>query len=249
MRIQNAYGAILVEVTEESLRENYSESSNAQLLALWERDRREGHLTALARSLLAAEFHNRDIDPEQENRELDRISADKVRSKPQRLGGWLILVGIGTVVAPFRLSMEAVRSYFFVFSDGIWEAVTTVSSENYHPLWAPIIIGEIIFNVAMILVTVYLIYLFFSRHQLFPRLFVISVLASVIFIPIDAWLVKIVLPDEPMFDSETTIAFFQTVVAAIIWIPYMFISKRVRATFVEKRERSEQARDFEIHNT
>jgi len=42
-----------------------------------------------------------------------------------------------------------------------------------------------------------------------------------------------VFPSEPMFDPETIKEFARSLVACVIWVPYMLISKRVKATFVE----------------
>ena len=69
------------------------------------------------------------------------------------LGGWLILVGIGTVVAPFRLILLVAVTYIPIFEDGTYAALTTVGSEFYQPVWAPLLIGEIVFNVSMTLVS------------------------------------------------------------------------------------------------
>jgi hypothetical protein len=45
------------------------------------------------------------------------------------LGGWLILVGIGVVLAPVRLLITLVKTYKPIFEDGIWEALTTEGAE------------------------------------------------------------------------------------------------------------------------
>lgn len=150
------------------------------------------------------------------------------------LGGWLILIGIGAVLSPIRLLISSIQIYHPIFTDGTWEALTTIGSEVYHPLWKPLLLGEIIFNVGMVTVSIYLIYLFFAKHYLFPKFFIGIFAASVIFIPLDAWLISFVAPNEPMFDPETTKEFTRVLVTILIWVPYMLVSKRVKATYVEK---------------
>ncbi|WNO11270.1 DUF2569 domain-containing protein [Teredinibacter sp. KSP-S5-2] len=149
------------------------------------------------------------------------------------LGGWLVLVGIGVVISPFRLLATFVPTYKPIFEDGTWEALTTVGSEAYTPYFGSLLIGEIAFNTIMVAASVYLIYLFFSKHYLFPKLYIGIVAASLIFIPLDAWIVTKVFPGEPMFDPETTKEFMRSLIASVIWVPYMLVSKRVQATFVE----------------
>ncbi len=68
------------------------------------------------------------------------------QNEPAGLGGWLILVGIGVVLSPIRLLISSAITYFPIFSDGTWQAVTTVGSEFYHPFWGPLLLSEIIFN-------------------------------------------------------------------------------------------------------
>jgi hypothetical protein len=150
------------------------------------------------------------------------------------LSGWLILVGIGVVFAPIRVLVNTVKVFHPIFTDGIWEALTTVGSAAYNPLWGPLLIGEIIFNVAMMIALIYLIYLFFSKHYRFPMLYIAIVAISLVFIPLDAWLVSFILPNAPIFDQETTGEFVRVLIGGIIWVPYMLLSKRVKATFVGK---------------
>jgi hypothetical protein len=152
--------------------------------------------------------------------------------KLQGLGGWLVLVGIGIVVSPLRIAFIVLILYVPIFTDGTWEALTTAGAENYHPLWAPLLIGELAFNSALVLASCYLAYLFFTKQKFFPQFFIGVVLASVVFIPLDAWVTSFVLTDVPVFDPETTMEFARTLVYAIVWIPYVLTSKRVKATFV-----------------
>jgi len=149
------------------------------------------------------------------------------------LGGWLILVGIGVVISPIRLLVTLVPTYKPIFEDGTWEALTTVGSEAYTPYFGSLLVGEIAFNALMVVASIYLIYLFFSKHYIFPKLYIVIVAASLIFIPLDAWIVTKVFPGESMFDPETTKEFMRSLIVGVIWVPYMLVSKRVKATFVE----------------
>lgn len=151
------------------------------------------------------------------------------------LGGWLILVAIGLILAPVRLLVTYIPMYTQIFSDGTWERLTTVGSDMYLPLWGAFLMGELLYNSLIVLASLYLIYLFFSKHYLFPRFYIALMIVSLVFIPIDAWLLTQVLPNEKMFDPETTKEFVRLLIAALIWIPYMLVSKRVKATFVEHR--------------
>lgn len=151
------------------------------------------------------------------------------------LGGWLILVGIGIVIRPILLLATTVPLYLQVFTDGIWEAITREGSEAYNPLLSSLLIGEIIYNIVFFSLSLYLIYLFFAKHYFFPRFYIAIVVVSLIIIPLDAWLVSLALPNQPMFDSETITEFAQTLISGLIWVPYMLFSKRVKAIFVAKK--------------
>ena len=153
-------------------------------------------------------------------------------SELKGLGGWLILVGIGVVLSPIRLLVIYIPIYKPIFEDSTWEALTTVGSEVYNPLWAPLLLGEIAFNSILVVASLYLLYLFFSKHYFFPKFYIGIVVVTFIFIPLDAWVVTRVLPGEPMFDPETTKEFARALIGVVIWVPYMLVSKRVRATFV-----------------
>jgi len=151
------------------------------------------------------------------------------------LGGWLILVGLGVILAPIRLLITYVPLYQPVFEDGTWEAITSVDSVSYNPMLSSLLMGEMAYNVIMVLASIYLIYLFFTKNYLFPKLYIAIFAVSLVFILFDAWLVTMALPDVPMFDSETKKEFFRVLVGGMIWVPYMLLSKRVKLTFVENK--------------
>jgi hypothetical protein len=151
---------------------------------------------------------------------------------PVGLSGWLVLVGIGLVTAPFRLAYFLMQTYPPIFRDGTWETVTTPGPAPYHPFWGTLLVGEIIMNVVFILMSIYLLYLFFRKSSRFPKTYVVFLIANFSFILADAFAAQVVLPDRPVMDPETGREFGRAVFAAVVWVPYMFVSKRVKNTFV-----------------
>jgi hypothetical protein len=151
---------------------------------------------------------------------------------PSGLGGWLSLVGFGLLLAPWTRLGFLVRTFPPIFSDGHWELLTTPGSEAYHPLWAPLLLGELVSELAFIGAGLALLLFFFLRSRRFPRLYIAAEIANVLFHLADAWLASIVVPDVPMFGPETVSEVGPPVFGALIWVPYMLASKRVKNTFV-----------------
>jgi hypothetical protein len=148
------------------------------------------------------------------------------------LSGWVILVGIVIIVFPIRLGYVILSTFPPIFTKGTWEALTTPGLETYNVLWSPILIGELIVNTIIIAAALYLIYLFFSKNRKFPAWYIGIAVFSLCFIVIDAWAITFVLPNEPIFDSDTAKESTRSLIACLIWVPYMLVSKRVKATFV-----------------
>lgn len=148
--------------------------------------------------------------------------------------GWLILVAIGIIVTPVRLITVAMGTYPELFSTGAWEALTTQGSESYSPLWAPLIIGEILINVGLIGASLYMAYLFFAKKAVFTKWFIGLAVFNLVFTIANAIAIKLVLPSEPVFDQDTVRRHLPSLGAIVIWVPYMLISKRVKATFVHE---------------
>ena len=153
--------------------------------------------------------------------------------KLEGLGGWLILVGFGVIFAPLRIATQMLPLYLNMFSDGTFAAVTTPGTEAYNPIWKLILLGEMTINIGLILAWLYICFLFFSKRTVFPKWFITISLFTLSFIVLDAFAIKMVLPEQPIFDAETLKELMRSLISSCIWVPYMLVSKRVKATFVK----------------
>lgn len=156
-------------------------------------------------------------------------------SKLRGLGGWLILVGIGVVVSPLRQLVELLPMYGELFADGTIEALSVPGSEFYTPWFFTFLVGEMAINLLVFLAGLWLIYLYFTKHYLFPKVYIALVVISLAFILFDAWVVTLIFPEMEMLDPETLREVARTTIALCVWAPYMLVSRRVALTFVEKR--------------
>ncbi|HEY9098724.1 MAG TPA: DUF2569 domain-containing protein [Thiobacillus sp.] len=152
--------------------------------------------------------------------------------KLEGLGGWLILVALGIIISPLRIVGELFPIYADMFSNGAWAALTTPGTEAYDPLWSPILSAEMVINGGLVLAWGFIAFLFVTKKRVFPKWYIGILLFTLVFIVIDALVIQAVLPNEPVFNADTTKEVGRTVFAVLIWVPYMLISKRVKATFV-----------------
>lgn len=150
-----------------------------------------------------------------------------------RIGGWLILVALGIIIAPLRIITQIFPTYFKLLSDGSWAVLTTPGTEVYNPLWAPILFGEIAINSGLVLAWAFTAFLFFSKRKLFRKWYIGIILFTPPFIFVDALATKSVLPNEPIFDADTAKELGRSLFASLIWVPYMLTSVRVKATFIK----------------
>jgi tetratricopeptide (TPR) repeat protein len=152
------------------------------------------------------------------------------------IGGPLILTALGMIVTPLLLLYQLFSNLIPSLSGEGWRALTTPGTGFYHPLWAPVLIIEVLGNVAFLVFSIILAVFFFQKRRVYPKLFIAFLLSNLAFALIDYLVVNAVANSVPrlagQFASGFGEAFARSVIYSAIWIPYFLTSKRVKGTFV-----------------
>ncbi|HUE35880.1 MAG TPA: DUF2569 domain-containing protein, partial [Candidatus Acidoferrum sp.] len=146
-----------------------------------------------------------------------------------RLRGWLILVAAGTIINPISILSIIVKNSS-VYAPETWHNLTDPSSTAYNSLWAPLLIFELLVNLTSLVFSIILLALFFERRRTFPVLYIIFLSYAAITATLDHFaclLIPAVAHNAGNVDTDMIRTFF----ACLVWIPYMLVSKRVKATF------------------
>ena len=148
------------------------------------------------------------------------------------LGGWLVLIAIRLIISPIFQAAHILRS---LRSFGLWrwEALTSPGGTAYHPAWAPLLILELFGEMSILILTILVLVLFLQRRRVVPVLFIALLLASLVFVVGDMIGLQII----KTIPETTKTLLLRNLLAAIIgcaiWIPYMLLSRRVKATFTQ----------------
>jgi transglutaminase-like putative cysteine protease len=146
------------------------------------------------------------------------------------LGGWLILVGIHQVIRPIFFVVNIVTLAATVFNTEAWKILTDPGGAAFHPSWKPGLLCELIGNLIALVFSALLLLLFFRKRAVWPRAyaaFLISYLAFTIF----DFIMVANIPAAAEAQGGTLRDVIHVAAAVIVWVPYCFISKRVKATF------------------
>ncbi|MDD5742305.1 MAG: DUF2569 domain-containing protein [Candidatus Peribacteraceae bacterium] len=173
------------------------------------------------------------IDSKEVKPKTKTMKSPKSDAKHKGIGGWLTLVALGLLFAPVSLAIQLLGTYLPILTDGTLQVLIDPSSAAYHPLWAPLLIFEIVGNLLMFLGACYLLFVFFKRSQTFPKSYIFVSIVSLIFVTIDFFAADLIPAVAEQDDSEMLGQLIRAIVGSAVWIPYMLKSERVKATFVE----------------
>lgn len=146
------------------------------------------------------------------------------------LGGWLLLVGFGVLLRPFFVGFVLWENAA-AYEAANWMELTSPGGARFHALWAPVLIGELLANLALLGLAILVLLLFFRRRRTFARYFVATLWLSAGVVALDS-LACTWLPVETPDLGENVKDAARTTASAAIWTLYALRSKRVRNTFV-----------------
>ncbi|MEO5721584.1 MAG: DUF2569 domain-containing protein [Chthoniobacterales bacterium] len=146
------------------------------------------------------------------------------------IGGWLILVAIHQSVRPFAFLWGVLVLYPTVFNLETWRRLTEVGGGAYHPFWAPVLLFELFYNSLAFIFSVFLLALFFKRRAAWPLAYAIFLVFLVAGVGLDVYLTQKI-PAAAAGAGKASVEVIRVAILAAVWIPYCFVSKRVKSTF------------------
>ena len=152
---------------------------------------------------------------------------------PKGIGGWLILVVIGLLISPIRISHFMLTNHWPIFRDGAWPVLTTPGTEAYHALWAPLIVFEIVGNLGSIALALVTLWFLVRKSRRTPILAIGWLIWTTAFVVVDFFAADLIPAVAAQSDPDSVKELVRSIFGAAIWVPYFLVSKRVKATFVE----------------
>jgi len=159
-------------------------------------------------------------------------NGDAAQKQYDKIGGWLILVVIGLILAPIRLLVVLFKDLLPALSADTWSRLTTPGTEAYHPLWAPLLLFEIIGNCLFIVSPIIIAIFFFQKRRFVPRLIIVLLLTNLVFVAIDYFAADLIPFVAAQEDMGSLVELIRVLIACTIWVPYFLVSKRAKGTFV-----------------
>lgn len=150
------------------------------------------------------------------------------------LGGWLVLVQIGIYLTILLNILSLNNDILPAFSSDIWETLTSKDSIVYDPMWAPLLIFELVVNTLFVLLGIFCLYIMYRKKSIFPKLMIILYSASLAVAILDYILLnQISIIDEYDISGQDDVTvIIRSAITCAIWIPYFRKSERVQNTFI-----------------
>lgn len=148
-----------------------------------------------------------------------------------KIGGWLIICAIGLALYPVQTAVSLFTEIIPALTSESWLRLTVPGAVSYHPLWAPLLIAELVGNGCFLILSICVVVFFFKQRKFVPGLAIIFLVSNFIFVGLDYYFTQAILETTDPANMGPIINFVRTLVASFIWVTYFLFSKRVKRTF------------------
>jgi hypothetical protein len=161
-----------------------------------------------------------------------------VMNRPVRAGlcGWLIVFGTVLILWTLLICAAFVGNLIILFSNDHLKYFMDPEFKKYAPLAGPAMMVALILSGALVVATLYSVYLFFSKKKPFLKWSIGLAAFIFLFKLYDGVASRALIPGE-WFKGVTIWELIWLLLkwfaACAIWVYYMRMSKRVKATFVK----------------
>jgi len=166
-------------------------------------------------------------------RGLSRSTVAKADQELRGLGGWLIVLAVFLMGVPWNLFSHAEKAGR-VFATPEMKAITTPGTPSYDPRWQMLSTVETSATAVATVPAILLIVLFFLRHRSFAMAF--SLFACYI-ISLGGVRVYLVFSTPSASEAYRNAVLQPSILSTaflVVWITYVFRSRRVRLTFTRQ---------------
>lgn len=153
-------------------------------------------------------------------------------SHPSGIGGWLLLPAISLFIGLAMLAYTFAQTFHPYANPYVWTALLHKQSPFYNVTLAAIIAWEIVANLFLLFLLLWLMTLFFRKQKRAPDIYIFFMACNFIIRLLDL-MVTTVLIDDPDRDYSMEVwELIRLAVICAIWIPYFRKSVRVKNTFI-----------------
>lgn len=156
------------------------------------------------------------------------ITSPKPIPELKGIAGWLIFPMLGIVLSLIILPFSIYEQNAQVIE--YWDELTNPLSNSFIPLFKELIYFEMLGNVILYAILLFLCYLFFTKKKLTIRVYIFFQLFSLVLAISDIILANVLLDLD--VEASDIQGIFRGVISCAIWIPYFLVSRRVKNTFV-----------------
>lgn len=149
------------------------------------------------------------------------------------LKGWLLIPSIGIILSPIILAIAS-NEFLYIYSMMQW----SILEDQYEGTGLLLTIAtEMIVNVGLFVMAIYLIIMFFQKRHTFPRFFIAYMIISLVVYVVDLLTIYLFFSNDISIEQADMKDLIQMVIYTFIWTTYFISSKRVQATFTQQRRR------------